>query len=51
MEELLEIKMQKLREIGIEHSKAKKNLTILEHGRKILLARLMKEKQLNSTTG
>ena len=51
MEEILEVKMQKLREIGINQAKAKKNLTILEHGRKILLARLMKEKQLNSTTG
>ena len=50
-DDLIELKLEKLREIGIKHAEAKKNLTILEHGRKILLARLMKESQLNSTTG
>ncbi len=50
-DDLIELKLEKLREIGIKHAEAKKNLTILEHGRKILLARLMKEYQLNSTTG
>ncbi|QDP49211.1 MAG: hypothetical protein Tp1100DCM1099271_21 [Prokaryotic dsDNA virus sp.] len=32
-----------LREIGIKHAEAKKQLTTLEHGRQILLADLMKE--------
>ncbi len=47
-DDVLEFKLDQLREIGIKHAEAKKNLTILEHGRNILLSRLMKEYQLNS---
>lgn len=50
-EEITEMHMQKLREIGHKHAEAKSNLTALEHGRKILLATLMKEKMINSNTG
>tara|TARA_Y100000356_G_scaffold134882_1_gene145478 strand:+ start:1616 stop:1975 length:360 start_codon:yes stop_codon:yes gene_type:complete len=50
-DELIELKLEQLREIGKQHAEAKKNLVYLEHARKILLARLMKEYQLNSTTG
>ena len=50
-EEILEIHMHKLREIGESHAKAKQNLERLQHGRKILLAVLMKEKMINSNTG
>ena len=35
-----------LREVGIKHAEAKRKLTILEHGRQILLADLMKEYML-----
>ena len=48
-DDLLEFKLEKLREIGLRHAEAKHKLAILEHGRKILLAKLMKEKQLNKT--
>ena len=50
-DDVLELKMEKLREIGIKHAEAKRKLATMDHGRKILLAKLMKEKQLNSTTG
>ena len=50
-EEVLEMHMDKLRNIGQKHAQAKANLTALEHGRKILLATLMKEKMINSNTG
>lgn len=50
-EEVLEMHMDKLRNIGQKHAVAKANLTALEHGRKILLATLMKEKMINSNTG
>ena len=50
-DDLLENKLEKLREIGIKHAEAKRKFSIMDHGRKILLAKLMKEKQLNSTTG
>ena len=50
-DDVLELKMSKLREIGDRHAEAKKNLTYLEHSRNILLSRLMKEYQLISTSG
>ena len=37
-EEYIEKKMHQLRELGKNHANAKKNLTKLEHGRKILLS-------------
>jgi len=48
---VLETKMNKLRKLDKDYAKAKKNVTILEHGRKILLSKLMKEKMINSNTG
>ena len=48
-DDLLEFKLEKLREIGLKQAEAKRKLAIMEHGRKILLAKLMKEKQLNKT--
>ena len=50
-EEVLEQKLQKIREIGENHAKAKAELSRLEHGRKILLAVLMKKFMINSNTG
>ncbi len=50
-EEVLESKLQKIREIGENHAKAKAELSRLEHGRKILLAVLMKKFMINSNTG
>jgi hypothetical protein len=50
-EEILEMHMHRLRGIGESHAKAKQNLERLQHGRKILLAVLMKEKMINSNTG
>ena len=50
-EEITEQHMHKLREIGYNHAKAKQNLERLQHGRKILLAVIMKEKMINSNTG
>jgi hypothetical protein len=50
-EEITEQHMHKLREIGTNHAKAKQNLEKLQHGRKILLAVIMKEKMINSNTG
>ena len=38
-----ENQIHKLREIGTKHAEAKRKLSILEHGRQILLADLMKE--------
>ena len=45
----LERRLEELRKIGESHAAAKKQLSILDHGRKILLAKLMKEKQVKST--
>jgi len=39
--------LHNLREVGIKHAEAKRKLTILEHGRQILLADLMKEYMLS----
>ena len=50
-EEVLEQKLQKIREIGEKHAIAKSELARLEHGRKILLAVLMKKFMINSNTG
>jgi len=50
-EEILERKMHKLRQIGEKHAKYRKIRLYLQHYRKILLAKLMKEKMLNSNTG
>ena len=50
-EEITEQHMHKLREVGNNHAKAKQNLERLQHGRKILLAVLMKQKMINSNTG
>ena len=45
-DDLLEFKLEKLREIGLKHAQAKHKLAIMEHGRKILLAKLMTGKEL-----
>ena len=50
-EEVLEQKLEKLREIGQNHADAKAELSLLDHNRKILLATLMKEFMINSNTG
>ena len=50
-EEITEQHMHKLRELGKDHTKAKGQMTLLDHGRKILLAELMKEHMINSNTG
>ena len=50
-EEITEQHMHKLRELGKDHAKAKGQMTLLDHGRKILLAELMKEHMINSNTG
>ena len=50
-DEVLEQKLEKLREIGIKHADAKAELSLLDHNRKILLATLMKEFMINSNTG
>ena len=50
-EEYQEQQIHKLRELGKSHSKAKGQVTLLDHGRKILLAKLMKEHMINSNTG
>ena len=50
-EEYQEQQINKLRELGKSHSKAKGQVTLLDHGRKILLAKLMKEYLINSNTG
>jgi hypothetical protein len=47
----LETRMHQLREIGKQYAEAKRNLVFLEHSRKILLSKLMKEYQLNCSTG
>jgi|TARA_R110002050_G_scaffold299100_1_gene463834 hypothetical protein len=41
--DVLEKKMHELREIGEKHAKARGNVSLLEHGRKILLSTIMKE--------
>ena len=50
-EEITEQHMHKLRELGKKYAKAKAELSFLDHNRKILLAKLMKEHQINSNTG
>ena len=50
-EEYIERRRHELRKLGKDHANAKKNLTKLEHGRKILLSVIMKEKMINSNTG
>ena len=50
-EEITEQHMHKLRELGKKYAKAKAELSFLDHNRKILLAKLMKEHQSNSNTG
>ena len=50
-EEITEQHMHKLRELGKKYAKAKAELSFLDHNRKILLARLRKEPQINSNTG
>ena len=50
-EEITEQHMHKLRELGEKHAKAKGQVTLLDHSRKILLAKLMKEHMINSNTG
>ena len=50
-EEYKEQQIHKLRELGKDHAKAKGQVTLLDHGRKILLAKLMKEHMINSNTG
>ena len=50
-EEYQEQQIHKLRELGKDHAKAKGQVTLLDHGRKILLAKLMKEHMINSNTG
>jgi len=42
-DESKEQQMHKLREIGMKHAKAKRDVTVLEHGRQIMLSELMKE--------
>ncbi len=49
-EQALEQQMHKLRTVGEEHAKAKEQLTILEHGRQILMAELMKEYMVKGAT-
>ena len=41
--DVLEKKMHELREIGLKHAKAKGDVSLLEHGRKILLSTIMQE--------
>jgi len=50
-EEITEQHMHKLRELGKSHAKARGEVTLLDHSRKILLAKLMKEHMINSNTG
>jgi uncharacterized protein YejL (UPF0352 family) len=42
-DEQMEKQLHKLREIGEKHAKAKQDLSVMEYGRQILLAELMKE--------
>jgi len=42
-EDAKEQQLHNLREVGMKHAAAKRDVTILEHGRQILLADLMKE--------
>ena len=41
-EDAKEQQMHKLREVGIKHAAAKRDLTVLEHNRQIMLSNLMK---------
>jgi len=50
-DEYQELQINQLRELGKDHAKAKGQVTLLDHGRKILLAKLMKEHMINSNTG
>ncbi len=45
-EDAKEEQMHTLREVGKKHAAAKRNLTVLEHGRQIMLSDLMKEYML-----
>jgi len=45
-EDAKEQQMHTLREVGKKHAAAKRNLTVLEHGRQIMLSDLMKEYML-----
>tara|TARA_R100000687_G_C6373051_1_gene128918 strand:- start:145 stop:504 length:360 start_codon:yes stop_codon:yes gene_type:complete len=47
-EEAIERRLHELRKLGERHAKAVANKTELEHGRKILLAELMKQYMINS---
>jgi hypothetical protein len=50
-DEYQEQQIHQLRELGKKYSKAKGELSFLDHNRKILLAKLMKEYLINSNTG
>ena len=50
-EEVLEQKLEKIRQIGRDYAQAKSELARLEHGRKILISVLMKEYMISSNTG
>ena len=50
-EDVLEQKLEKIRQIGKDYAKAKSELARLEHGRKILISVLMKEYMISSNTG
>jgi len=49
-EQSKEKQMHDLRAIGLNHAKAKRQLSILEHGRQILLSELMKKHMLKGST-
>jgi hypothetical protein len=49
-EQSKEKQMHDLRAIGLNHAKAKRQLSILEHGRQILLSELMKKHMLLGST-
>ena len=50
-DEYQELQINQLRELGKKYAKAKGELSFLDHNRKILLAKLMKEYMINSNTG
>lgn len=50
-EEVLEQKLEKIRQVGRDYAKAKSELARLDHGRKILISVLMKEYMISSNTG
>ena len=45
-EDAKEEQIHKLREVGIKHAAAKRDLTVLEHNRQIMLSNLMKKYML-----